>query len=88
MISSSVGNLLMSMTRSGFDPVTGLASPRQQVNAVTSFIDASHVYGSDPIRAEWLRQHAGARLRVGAQAFGHFLPLNDGTMAAYFAGRN
>ena len=34
---------------------TGVESPRQQLNTVSSYIDASTVYGVDKARLEWLR---------------------------------
>ncbi|HEX9506207.1 MAG TPA: peroxidase family protein [Acidimicrobiia bacterium] len=45
-------------TRSAAAPGTGTSTfnPRQQVNTVTSYIDASLVYGSDAAREEWLRE--------------------------------
>ena len=55
---------------------TGIDSvyPRQQVNMVTHYIDASHVYGSDPARAAALRTNDGTgRLKVSA---GDLLPFN------------
>jgi hypothetical protein len=36
-------------------PGTGINTPRQQVNTLSSYIDASNVYGVDPRRLEWLR---------------------------------
>jgi Animal haem peroxidase len=36
-------------------PGTGISSPRQQVNTVSSYIDASAVYSDDQARLEWLR---------------------------------
>ena len=41
-------------------PGTGIATPRQQVNLQTSYIDASQVYGTSAARLRWLRE--GARL--------------------------
>jgi len=54
----------------GYDP----AYPRQQINRITHFIDASNVYGSDEVRAAALRTNDGTgRLRVSA---GDLLPFN------------
>jgi hypothetical protein len=36
-------------------PGSGIATPRQQLNTVSSYIDASNVYGVDEQRLEWLR---------------------------------
>jgi Animal haem peroxidase len=64
-------------TRSNYvmvvDPRAG--SGRTPVNEVTSYIDASNVYGSDPVRAAALRTNAGigAKLLTGA---GNLLPFN------------
>jgi hypothetical protein len=43
------------------------------VNSITSYIDASMVYGSDPVRAAALRTFSGGRLKTSA---GGLLPLN------------
>ncbi len=75
------GGALIYMDRSAFDPATGVHSPREQINTVTSFIDASHIYGSDAVRAAWLRTFTGGRLKVRDTAAGVLLPLNDGTQA-------
>src|SRR5207253_766156 len=61
-------------TRSTFDPATGTTSPRQQINAVTSFLDGSQIYGSDAAIADKLRTHADGRLKTGP---GDLLPLNN-----------
>jgi hypothetical protein len=44
-------------TRDAVAPGTGTSpsNPRQQVNGVSSFIDASALYGNSPSRLEWLR---------------------------------
>jgi peroxidase len=77
----STGIQVIPMARSGFDPRTGTTVPRQQINTVTAFIDASQVYGSDPIRAAWLRSHQSGGLKVDATPQGDMLPFNDGTLA-------
>lgn len=49
-------------------------NPRQQINAITSYIDASFVYGSDPTTASTLRVNDGSgRLATSA---GGLLPTN------------
>lgn len=51
-----------------------IAGVRQQVNALTAFIDASMVYGSDEARAQELRRLDGTgRLKTSA---GNLLPFN------------
>jgi hypothetical protein len=65
-------------SRSQFDPATGTgtSNPRQQVNAVTSFLDLSQVYGSDPATADALRTHTGGQLKTSP---GNMLPYDNGT---------
>jgi hypothetical protein len=46
----------MSFNRTPAAPGTGVRTPRQQINTVDSFIDASAVYGNSASRLEWLRQ--------------------------------
>ena len=36
-------------------PVTGVTSPRQQINTLSSYIDASNVFGVTESRLDWLR---------------------------------
>jgi hypothetical protein len=42
-------------TRSAVAPGTGVDTPREQVNTISSYIDAWAVYGGDQARLEWLR---------------------------------
>lgn len=46
---------------------------REQINEVTSFLDASQVYGSSEFRANALRSFTGGRLKTSS---GNLLPLN------------
>ena len=66
--------------RSNFFPGTGLdrLNPREQINQITAFIDASQVYGSDTERAAALRQGRGGLMLVSDD---QLLPLNSGGMA-------
>jgi hypothetical protein len=47
---------VLSFTRSAEAPGTGVTSPRETVNTVSSYLEASAVYGDDPTRLEWLRE--------------------------------
>lgn len=73
----ATGTVELPLNRSLYDPDTGLgtALPRQQVNEITGWIDASNVYGSDPERALALRELDGrGRLKVSE---GNLLPFNE-----------
>jgi hypothetical protein len=48
-------------------------NPRQYDNEVTAFIDASTVYGSDDLRAAWLRTFQHGKLKTSS---GNLLPWN------------
>lgn len=52
---NSTGTVKMSFNRSIYDEHTGINTPRQQINEITGWIDASNVYGSDEERALALR---------------------------------
>ncbi|WP_291991590.1 peroxidase family protein [Candidatus Accumulibacter sp. ACC003] len=65
--------------RSNFVKGTGtdLDNPRQQINQITSYIDASNVYGSDEKRATMLRaKDDTGRLAVTPDPNGDLLPYN------------
>ncbi len=55
------------------DSGTDIDNPRQHDNAITSFIDASNIYGSDESRALWLRSFQDGKLRTSS---GDMLPWN------------
>ncbi len=63
------------LNRSTYDTATGTsaANPRQQINQITAYIDASNVYGSDTTRANALRTMADGKLKTSA---GDLLPFN------------
>jgi len=72
---TATGTQTIEMNRSAFDPATGTdaSNPRQQINQITAYIDASNVYGSDSVRATALRTFVGGRLKTSA---GDLLPFN------------
>jgi len=73
---TSTGTATIDLNRSHYHAGTGndVAFPRQQMNEITHFIDASNVYGSDPGRAAALRTNDGTgRL---ATSPGDLLPFN------------
>ena len=73
---AGTGLMTIDANRSVYHPGTGNdpAYPRQQLNQITHFIDASNVYGSDPIRATLMRTNDGTgRLLVST---GDLLPFN------------
>ena len=48
----------LSFSRTPAAPNTGVTSPRQEVNTLSSYLDASNVYGVTRDRLEWLRDGA------------------------------
>ncbi|MDH3652798.1 MAG: hypothetical protein OEN21_00880 [Myxococcales bacterium] len=73
---AGTGFMTIDANRSIYHPGTGNdpAYPRQQLNQITHFIDASNVYGSDLIRAAIMRTNDGTgRLLVST---GNLLPFN------------
>lgn len=71
----ATGTSKMNMKRSVFDPATGTdpTNPRQYINHITSFVDASTIYGSDENRANWLRTFSSGKIKVSS---GNLLPWN------------
>lgn len=55
---------------------TSTDNPRQHANHISSFIDGSAVYGSDLVRASWLRTFTDGKLKVSE---GNLLPWNTVT---------
>ncbi len=78
---NGTGGATLPFNRAMYDYSTGTSpeNPREQVNAITSWLDASMVYGSDQQRANWLRTGSGGRLKVTTHPTGDLLPYNDGT---------
>jgi hypothetical protein len=72
---AGTGLEIINLFRSVYHHGTGYEFfPRQQMNKITHFIDASNVYGSDDVRAAALRTNDGTgRLLVSA---GDLLPFN------------
>lgn len=67
---------LIPFHRSEYFAGTGVNGERREVvNSITSYIDASQVYGSDPVRAAALRTGVGGKLATSAD--GLLLPLWD-----------
>jgi hypothetical protein len=67
----------MGFARTPAAPGTGTTSPRQHINTLSSFIDASNVYGVTSARLEWLRvgpvdnnlDNNGARLMLTTDGY-------------------
>ena len=78
---ASTGLEVISFSRSKYDPTSGtdVNNPRQQVNDITAWIDASNVYGSNDERATALRLNDGTgKLKLSS---GSLLPFNESGLA-------
>jgi peroxidase len=62
--------------RSQVYPGTGINTPRDEINLNTAWIDASMVYGTDSIRAMWMRTFNNGKLKNSA---GNLLAYNTVT---------
>ena len=71
----STGTMNISFSRSQYNPTTGTSAndPREQVNAITAFVDGSQIYGVNPQRAAALREFVGGRMKVSD---GNLMPFN------------
>ncbi|MEM7387725.1 MAG: peroxidase family protein, partial [Verrucomicrobiota bacterium] len=71
--------------RSAFDPATGVDedNPRQQINAISAFIDGSAVYGSDGEIHRHLRAFTGGRMLTSPD---NLLPKNTESLPMDSAG--
>ncbi|MGK0363128.1 MAG: hypothetical protein ACI85O_000170 [Saprospiraceae bacterium] len=71
----NTGAALIPMRRSEATPDSGtdVDNPLQYPNEISSFIDASGVYGSNEERADWLRTHSNGKLKTST---GDLLPYN------------
>ena len=68
------GEVRIAFLRSVYDHESGVDTPRQQMNQITAWIDASNVYGSDVERARALRRLDGSgKLKTSD---GNLLPFN------------
>lgn len=86
---------MIRFSRSVFDPTTGtsLHNPRQQVNVLSAYVDASNVYGADETRATALRAMDGTgKLKTSSKAGKEpreLLPFNVGGLPnASFTAQN
>ena len=78
---AGTGTQVIGLDRTAYDPATGHTrnNPRRQMNMITSWIDASNVYGSSRSRADALRLHDGdGLLKTSA---GNLLPFNTAGLA-------
>ena len=69
------------MFRSQYDLESGTdeSNPREQLNQITPWIDASLVYGSDNNRAEWLRTFENGLMKTTMTSEGPIPPTLDPT---------
>ena len=68
-------NAFIPMTRSAAAEGTGteVGNPRKYINQISSFVDASAVYGPDSTHSAWLRTFQDGKMKVSS---GNLLPFN------------
>lgn len=77
------GNQMIALNRSRYDTAAAAGTPREQINEISAWIDASQVYGSNEERANSLRSFVGGRLRSST---GDLLPATtDSDPSAAYA---
>ena len=70
----ATGTETISFTRSAYDSETGTDTAREQINAITTWIDGSVIYGSDDETATALRTLSGGLLKTSED---DLLPYNN-----------
>ena len=76
---TSTGTEVIPFNRSLYDKATGDVDPRQQMNEITHWVDASNVYGSEDERAATLRTNDGTGKLLVSE--GNLLPFNEEGLA-------
>jgi len=73
---AGTGTKTMLLDRSAVAARTGTntSNPRQQINALTAWLDGSMIYGSDTVTAKSLRTMVDGKMKLAA---GGILPLNN-----------
>lgn len=77
---------VIDFNRTIYDTATGtsVSNPRQQINQISSYIDATNVYGSNATRAAAIRKFDGTgKLKTSA---GNLLPFNQASLPNAHAG--